>query len=169
MPLLILLGFPVLEIVIAMQVADEVGYLYTLLLLVGAALVGFGLLSITGRTFLIELQTRAVRGEKLENVLLSQAARFFAGLLFILPGFASDVLGLLALIGSLVPSLFAKPINNNVKRWNSKFVVFTHENGGFQGAPPGYEQRQWSSQPRDVTPEDPRVIDVSPEKPRSED
>lgn len=163
MPLLIILSLPIFEILGAIWVADEIGYLNTAGLLCGAALVGIGLLSITGRTFLAELQLRAASGERLENVLLSQALRFIAGILFLIPGFITDGFALLALLASLVPGLIARPINRNMKRWNSQFVVFNSQSAS--RGPFRHQQQGW----RDVTPEDPQVIDVSPEKPQSQD
>ena len=109
----------------------------------------------TGKAFVAELQRRAMRREPLEKVLLSQALRFVAGLLFVVPGFITDVFALVAFLASFMPGLFSKAINRHIQTWNTQFVVFNNQEG----------PQPW----RDVTPEDPPIIDVSPEKPQSQD
>lgn len=169
MPFLLIIAFPFIEIYLAIKVADEIGLLNAILMLCGAVLVGFGLLQITGRTFLMELQLRAVRGEQIEKVLLSQAMRFAAGLLFIIPGFITDIMACTAIVASFIPGLFVKPINRNIKNWNSNFVVFKTGQTGPSAEAFRRAQQSYGPGPRDVTPEDPQIIDVSPEKPNSQD
>lgn len=159
MPLLVILAFPFVEIFFALWVADEVGFWNMFSYLLLGAVVGVGLLSLTGRSFLIETQRQIAMGQDPGAALLAQALRFFSALLFLFPGFLSDALAVLLLLISLFSRLFSPQFSRGVHNWNSRFVVFTHHTGGPRGP----------VNTRDVTPDDPKVIDISPGNRSGED
>jgi UPF0716 protein FxsA len=96
LPLIILLGF-FLELAVMIAVGQRIGVLATLLLIVGGGIAGGAIIRAAG-IGLVE----ALRGPTSSRTFATRdaAASFLfmlAGLLLIIPGFVSDVLGLLLL------------------------------------------------------------------------
>lgn len=96
--LLALLALPVLEIYLLVQVGGLVGFLPTLFLLFGAAALGTYLLQTQGWSTWNRLQQSLARGELPADELVNGAVIVAGGALLLLPGFLSDVAGLLCLV-----------------------------------------------------------------------
>lgn len=97
LPLLFIAGFA-LEIASIILMGDLVGVLPTLLLLFGSGAVGVGLMKSAGTGIVAALRA-PVQGSSLQRDAAGTAmARVLAGLLFLIPGFFSDILGLLVLL-----------------------------------------------------------------------
>ena len=96
--LLALLALPVLEIYLLIQMGGLVGFLPTLFLLFGAAALGTYLLQTQGWSTWNRLQQSLARGELPADDLVNGAVIVAGGALLLLPGFLSDVAGLLCLI-----------------------------------------------------------------------
>ncbi len=96
--LLALLALPILEIYLLIQIGGIVGFLPTLLLLFGAAGLGTYLLQTQGWSTWMRLQQSLARGELPAAELVDGAMVVAGGALLLLPGFLSDVAGLLCLI-----------------------------------------------------------------------
>jgi len=96
--LLALLALPVLEIYLLIQMGGLVGFLPTLFLLFGAAALGTYLLQTQGWSTWNRLQQSLARGELPADDLVNGAVIVAGGALLLLPGFLSDLAGLLCLI-----------------------------------------------------------------------
>jgi len=96
--LLALLALPILEIYLLIQVGGMVGFLPTLFLLFGAASLGTWLLQTQGWSTWMRLQQSLAQGELPTDELVNGALIVAGGALLLLPGFLSDVAGLLCLI-----------------------------------------------------------------------
>lgn len=96
--LLALLALPVLEIYLLIQMGGLIGFLPTLFLLFGAAALGTYLLQTQGWSTWNRLQQSLARGELPADDLVNGAVIVAGGALLLLPGFLSDVAGLLCLI-----------------------------------------------------------------------
>ncbi len=96
--LLALLALPILEIYLLIQVGGIIGFLPTLLLLFGAAGWGTFLLQTQGLNTWLRVQQSLARGELPAVELINGAVIVAGGALLLLPGFLSDVAGLLCLI-----------------------------------------------------------------------
>ncbi len=96
--LLAFLAVPILEIYLLIQVGGLIGFLPTLLLLFGAAGLGTYLLQTQGWNTWMRLQQSLARGELPADELVNGAVIVAGGALLLLPGFLSDVAGLLCLI-----------------------------------------------------------------------
>ena len=96
--LLILFALTVIELTVLIAVGHAIGVLATIALLILASLVGAALLRREGartlRAFVEALRTRRPPHRELLDGMLIAAA----GVLIVLPGFVSDVLGLLLLL-----------------------------------------------------------------------
>jgi UPF0716 protein FxsA len=97
----VFLVFPLVEIAVLIKVGEAIGFWPTMLLLLGAALLGFTVireqgLSVVARAF------DAMRDGRLPlEPMLDSYAVIAAGLLLIVPGLISDAIGLLLLIAPL--------------------------------------------------------------------
>lgn len=96
--LLALLALPVLEIYLLIQMGGLIGFLPTLFLLFGAAGLGTYLLQTQGWSTWNRLQQSLARGELPADDLVNGAVIVAGGALLLLPGFLSDLAGLLCLI-----------------------------------------------------------------------
>jgi UPF0716 protein FxsA len=96
--LLALLALPVLEIYMLIQIGGIVGFLPTVLLLFGAASLGTYLLQTQGWSTWMRLQQSLALGELPADELVNGAVIVAGGALLLLPGFLSDIAGLLCLI-----------------------------------------------------------------------
>ena len=96
--LLVLLGLPLVEIWVMIEVGEEIGALSTIALIVGTAVLGALLFRIQGVATLARVQDSLDRGEPPVGELLSGLGLLIAGIMLLLPGFVTDVLGLLLFI-----------------------------------------------------------------------
>jgi UPF0716 protein FxsA len=174
MILLLVIGFPILEIYVMIQVGGRIGLMNTLFALVAAGVLGSGLAKAQGRYIQRGLQENLAQGKMPTNQVIHGLLVFVAGVLFLLPGFVSDVIAILLLLpGSR--HLIAAMIRHRLERQFSsgKFSIFTSMGGTGMGG--GFAYRggfgKGSRRPsasaseedldfgRDVTP---KVIDVTP-------
>ena len=96
--LFVLLLFPLLELALLIKVGSSIGVLATLLLILAGVLVGGFLLRIAGPATAWRARARLLTGEAPEQEMLDGLLLALAGLLILLPGFISDVIGLLCLL-----------------------------------------------------------------------
>jgi UPF0716 protein FxsA len=89
---------PLLEIAGFILVGGWIGVLPTLLLIVITTILGFVILRIQGFMTLMKVQRRLQAGEHPAMDVLGGALLMFGGLLLVLPGFITDIIGLLLLI-----------------------------------------------------------------------
>ncbi|MFM8330181.1 MAG: FxsA family protein [Candidatus Methylumidiphilus sp.] len=114
--LLALLALPILEIYLLIQIGSLVGFLPTLALLFGAAGLGTYLLQTQGWTTWNRVQQSLNRGELPAAELVNGAVIMAGGALLLLPGFLSDVAGLLCLIPFSRRLLAAWLVNSRLAR-----------------------------------------------------
>lgn len=107
-PLLLILLLPILEIVGFIQVGDWIGAGPTIGLLALSAVVGVLLVRHQGLASLTRAQAAAARGEAPIGTVLDGFCAVLAGILLIIPGFLTDILGIVLLIG---------PLRRGIGRW----------------------------------------------------
>lgn len=107
-PLLWILLLPVLEIVGFIQVGDWIGAGPTIGLLVLSAVAGTLLVRRVGLASLTRAQTAASRGEAPIGAVLDGFCAVAAGILLIIPGFLTDLMGLILLV---------PPLRRGLGRW----------------------------------------------------
>jgi len=98
---LLLLLWPVAEIVVMILVAEWIGVGWTVLALLGAALAGMLVIRVLGAASLAELRRALERREAPAGPLLRGACVMLAGMLLILPGFIGDLIAVLLLLPPL--------------------------------------------------------------------
>lgn len=95
---LFLLALPFLEIVGFILVGNEIGVLATLGLIILAMFVGVFLLRLQGFGLIQKIREETAAGRSPKRELVHGVMLFFAALLLIIPGFITDIIGLLLFI-----------------------------------------------------------------------
>lgn len=90
--------FPLLELALLIMVGSSIGVLPTLLLVIASALVGGFLLRIAGPATAWRARARLLSGEAPEQEMLDGLLLALGGFLLLLPGFISDLFGVLCLL-----------------------------------------------------------------------
>jgi len=93
--IILIIGIPLIEIYLFIKVGSEIGALNTILLIVTTAVVGIWYARYEGFNTLRSGMSQLVKNELPLYEIVSGAAIAFAALLLILPGFATDIIGIL--------------------------------------------------------------------------
>ena len=120
--LILILGIPIIEIYLFIKVGSEIGALNTILLILTTAVVGIWYARYEGFNTLRSGMSLLVKNELPLYEIVSGAAIAFAALLLILPGFATDIVGILLvfpLTRKIILSKYSKKYSSN-KRNNEK-------------------------------------------------
>lgn len=96
--LLVLVGLPILEIVLFIEVGGAIGLLPTLGIILMTAVFGIALMRRQGMRALDRLRASMETGDDPVGPIAHGALILVAGMLLVLPGFFTDALGLLLLI-----------------------------------------------------------------------
>ena len=127
--LLLLIGIPILEIYLFIKIGSQIGAFNTISLIFITAFIGVIYARYEGFNTLKSAMSQLVKNELPIYEIISGAALAFAALLLIIPGFATDILGLL-IIFPLTRKLFFKKISTKYSRNNHKKEDFI--NGEFE-------------------------------------
>lgn len=153
---LLLVGVPILEIALFIQVGGWLGTIPTILIVVVTALAGTILLRTQGLSTMASLQSSVTEGRNPMDPIAHGAFILVAGVLLLTPGFFTDATGL----AFLIPGVRRFLIKNIGTQIMSKATVHTFGTPGQE--PHGRPDPQPSS---DVVDADYEVIDESNTKP----
>jgi UPF0716 protein FxsA len=98
MPFILLILWPVLELIVAIQVAHLIGVLDTIVLLILTWPIGSWALRSQGRAAWQRLSVAVSQGRRPAREVLDGALILAGGLLLIIPGFITDVIGAVLLL-----------------------------------------------------------------------
>ena len=93
--IILILGIPLIEIYLFIKIGSEIGALNTILLILTTAVVGIWYARYEGFNTLRSGMSQLVKNELPLYEIVSGAAIAFAAILLILPGFATDIIGIL--------------------------------------------------------------------------
>jgi UPF0716 protein FxsA len=96
--LLLFLLFPVLELFVLVRVAMSIGFLPTFLLVVASSMLGLFIIRTAGFATALTARASLARGELPAQQMLQGLMVAVGGGLLLLPGFISDVLGIICLL-----------------------------------------------------------------------
>ena len=123
--IILILGIPLIEIYLFIKVGSEIGALNTILLILMTAVVGIWYARYEGFNTLRSGMSQLVKNELPLYEIVSGAAIAFAALLLILPGFATDIIGILLVFPvtrKIILSKYSKNYfsknRNNIKKKN---------------------------------------------------
>ena len=117
--LLLMICWPLAELYVAVQVATAIGVLYTVILLIAGWPLGAWLVRSEGRAAWRRLRAASATGRSPGREVLDGALILAGGSLFIVPGFISDLLGLLLLFAptrSLARTVVARNLQGRLVR-----------------------------------------------------
>ena len=127
--LLLLLSIPLIEIYLFIKIGSYIGAFNTISLILITAIIGVIYARYEGFNTLKSGMTQLIKNQLPIYEIVSGAALAFAALLLILPGFATDILGLLLIFPPTRKLLFKK-VTNKYSNENNKKQDFI--NGEFE-------------------------------------
>ena len=110
--LILIISIPIIEIYLFIKIGSQIGALTTISLIFMTAFIGILYARYEGFNTLKSGMSQLIKNELPIYEIVSGAALAFAALLLILPGFATDVLGLL-IIFPPTRKLFLKKVSKN--------------------------------------------------------
>jgi|TARA_B110001454_G_scaffold186482_1_gene183316 UPF0716 protein FxsA len=117
--LLLIIGIPIIEIYLFIKVGSQIGAFNTVFLILITAFLGVLYARYEGFNTLKSGMSQIVKNELPVYEIVSGAALAFAALLLILPGFATDFIGLL-IIFPPTRKLILKKVSNKQNQNNKK-------------------------------------------------
>jgi len=117
--LLLIIGIPIIEIYLFIKVGSQIGAFNTVFLILITAFLGVLYARYEGFNTLKSGMSQIVKNELPVYEIVSGAALAFAALLLILPGFATDFMGLL-IIFPPTRKLILKKVSNKQNQDNKK-------------------------------------------------
>lgn len=137
--LLLLLALPLIEIAVLIMVGASIGVLPTIGLVVFTGMLGVFLLRTQGVSTLMKIRSEMDRGVVPDKSLADAAMIAVAGLFLLLPGFISDVIGIL---------LFLPPVRALIRSFIGRRVTvvrqsasYTHESDVVDLEPDEWQRR----------------------------
>ena len=118
--LILILGVPIIEIYLFIKVGSQIGAFNTILLIFITAVLGVWYARYEGFNTLKSGMSQLIKNELPFYEIISGAAIAFAALLLIIPGFATDILGILLIFPYTRKLLFYKYSKKHTKKTNLK-------------------------------------------------
>ena len=118
--IILILGIPLIEIYLFIKVGSQIGALNTILLILSTAIVGIWYARYEGFNTLKSGMSQLVKNELPLYEIISGAAIAFAALLLILPGFATDIIGIFLVFPITRKIILSKYSNKNSPKNKSK-------------------------------------------------
>lgn len=89
---------PILEIYVLIKIGTYIGPLWTIILVIGTAFLGAFLAKMQGAQTMMRMRANIQQGIPPANDIIDAFLIFAAGLVFLTPGFLTDILGVLVLV-----------------------------------------------------------------------
>ena len=124
--ILLIFVIPIIEIYLFIKVGSQIGAFNTISLIIITAVIGLYYAKYEGLNTLRSAVSQLVKNEIPINEIISGAALAFAALLMILPGFLTDVIGLI-IIFPWTRKIFLKKITIKKKNNNKNFIEGEYE------------------------------------------
>ena len=118
--LLLIIGIPLIEIYLFIKIGSQIGAFNTVLLILTTAVAGVAYARYEGFNTLKSGLSQLVKNEIPIYEIISGATLAFAALLLILPGFATDIIGILLIVPFTRKIILSKFINKNKKKYKSE-------------------------------------------------
>ena len=128
--IILILGIPLIEIYLFIKVGSQIGALNTILLILLTAVVGIWYARYEGFNTLKSGMSQLVKNELPLYEIVSGAAIAFAALLLILPGFATDIIGIFLLFPitrKIILSKYSKKYPPKNKNKEKNFIEGEYE------------------------------------------
>jgi UPF0716 protein FxsA len=124
---LFMIGVPVLEVFVFVEVGRAIGWLLALVLLIATSLLGVRLLRVQGRAAIERVSLAVSEHRPPARVAIDGALGFLGALLLAVPGFVTDLFGVLL----VVPPTRALTRRWIARRYGARLMRFTSMAGRF--------------------------------------
>ncbi|MBP8613841.1 MAG: FxsA family protein [Firmicutes bacterium] len=114
---LLIVAVPVIELAILIGVGARIGTWWTILLVLGTAVLGGLLLALYGRELIAEASEEISKGRFPGSKVIDGLMTVVGAVLLIIPGFLTDILGIILLV-----PLTRLAVRNKVQRWLERYV-----------------------------------------------
>ena len=114
--IILILGIPLIEIYLFIKVGSEIGAVNTILLILTTAIAGIWYARYEGFNTLRSGMSQLVKNELPLYEIVSGAAIAFAAVLLILPGFATDIIGILLVFPVTRKIILSKYSKKNISK-----------------------------------------------------
>ena len=121
--LLLLIGIPAVEIYLFIKVGSEIGAFNTILLIFITAFLGIIYARYEGFNTLKSGMSQIVKNQVPAYEIISGAALAFAAILLILPGFATDLVGLLIIFPPTRKLIFKRVTSQQEQNKNKQDII----------------------------------------------
>ena len=118
--LILIIGIPLIEIYLFIKIGSQIGAINTVLLILTTAVVGVAYARYEGFNTLKSGIGQLVKNEMPVYEIVSGATLAFAAFLLILPGFATDLIGILLVIPFTRRILLSKFVKTNINKNKKK-------------------------------------------------
>ena len=118
--LLFIIGIPLIEIYLFIKIGSQIGAFNTVLLILTTAVAGVAYARYEGFNTLKSGLSQLVKNQIPVYEIISGATLAFAALLLILPGFATDIIGILLIIPFTRKVMLSKFLNKSKKKYESE-------------------------------------------------
>ena len=118
--LILIIGIPLLEIYLFIKIGSQIGAFNTVLLILTSAVIGVAYARYEGFNTLKSGIGQLVKNEIPVYEIISGATLAFAAFLLILPGFATDVVGILLVIPFTRKILLRRFVKTNINKNKKK-------------------------------------------------
>ena len=127
--LILIIGIPIIEIYLFIKIGSQIGAFNTILLIIITAVIGVLYVRYEGFNTLKSGISQLVKNELPVYEIISGATLAFAAFLLILPGFATDLLGILLVIPITRKLILNKYIKKNTlkKRDDKNYIDGEYE------------------------------------------
>lgn len=143
--LVLFLLVPLTELYVLIEVGSVIGGLTTVLLVVGTAILGASLMRSQGLLTMQKAQAALASGEAPQQAMLEGVMIFIGGLFLLVPGFITDILGLLFLIPPIRHRLASQFLKH---RTSSAHYHYQRRSQVFEG---DWQTKSDGSSPHSVT------------------
>ena len=118
--LILIIGIPLIEIYLFVKVGSQIGAFNTVLLILTTAVIGIAYVRYEGFNTLKSGIGQLVKNEMPVYEIVSGATLAFAAFLLILPGFATDLVGILLVIPLTRKILLSRFVKTNINKKRKK-------------------------------------------------
>jgi UPF0716 protein FxsA len=130
---MVLIVVPIVELYVMVQVAGVIGVLPTVALVVAMCVAGAWLMKVEGLGVLRRMQRQMTQGEMPTTEAVNGVMIVAGGLLMLVPGFVTGIIGLLLLlppVRALLRPMVVARVQRRIDRGSARFMAFSADGAG---------------------------------------
>ena len=140
--LVLIIGIPLIEIYLFIKIGSQIGAFNTVLLILTTAIIGVAYARYEGFNTLKSGIAQLVKNEMPVYEIISGATLAFAAFLLILPGFATDLVGILLVIPLTRKILLSRFVKTNINKNKKKN---NYIEGDYEDISDDNDKKLWNS------------------------